>query len=261
MAQTTWKWGRIAKLAIEGEPLFLPSLSETLGRRSRRLIDRGAAQGIPNSHLLSYWYAKGRLRYWFGQQSFHASRPIAQFDPLYNVYLMAAAHRTDFARRRANMIGLEAMRQLDAELLEYPFYNDDLPSAGFLKENPKISKRPFSERPYRYRRLEFSPVARLRVDLRRDKVTTEDIGVAEALSLKPEDISGLRKWGRVAYDEVSNSAVSEFVSRKALQGMLCEISDHRPTVSGAVEFLGALFRAGVIAPEQQTLEDEFIFAQ
>lgn len=262
VGKNSWKWGRITQLKVGGVQLFQDSFNEFLARRARRDIDQGFQRGIPNSHISNYLYAKDRLRYWFGQQSYHSSRPIAQFDPLYNTSLMAAAYRTDFARRRANMIGLQVMQHLDPDLLEYPFYNPGVPSEMFLKEHPEVGSRPFADRPYTYRKLEFSPAGRVNIDLRRDEVTARDLEHATRLSLKPEHIAGLRKWGEAGFEAIlGESSVAEFFNLEALAPLLLYPPADRSTAKGAIDLLGVLFRSGLLAPDGQSREDEFIFSR
>lgn len=260
IGKDSWKWGRITQFKVGGVQLFQENFNDFLARRSEGVIDRGFRQGLPNSHISSYWYAKGRLRYWFGQQSYHSSRPIAQFDPLYNTSLMAAAYRTDFTRRRANMIGLQAMQKLDSDLLEYPFYNPGVPSEMFLKEHPETGSRPFADRSYTYRKLEFSPAGRINVDLRRDEVTDYDLEQAARLSLKPEHMAGLRKWGKAGFDAItSESSLDGFFNMKALTSLLLDPPEDRMTAEGAIDLLGVLFRSGLLVPDSRSKEDEFIF--
>lgn len=260
VVKNRWKWATVQKLVANGDRIFKDSFSDGLAKRAERTLNQGIARGIPNSHMSSYWYGKGRLRYWFGQQSYHCSRAIAQFDPLYNTALIAAAYRTSFERRRANMIGLKAMKSLDSKLIEYPFFNPGLPTKKFLSEHPDIGNRPFEERSYEYRKLDFSPVARIKRDLRRDEITTEDATRATELSLRPEHIAGVRKWGEAGYWAISsNSDLSELFSLPALRNLLVKPTN-RQEAQGAIGLIGSLFRAGLIAPESRTRDDEFIFS-
>lgn len=260
IAKDGWKWARLKRFSVGGEQLMSEAFEDELASRAVRTIEYGMSRGIKNSHIPSFWYGKGRLRYWFGQQSYHSSRNIGQFDPLYNAPLLAASYRLKYAHRKANLVGFEAMKKLDKRLIEYPFYNRGLPSELFLQNNPDIKMREFGRRDYRYRSLNIAPSLRLTVDLRRESVSAKDAETAHALGVKAEHVAGYRKWGPLAFDAVhSTPELRQMFNPRALQPFLHNALSDGSQARAAFAFLGALFRAGLLKPESQSRSDEFLF--
>lgn len=261
-AKNSWKWAPMTQLKIDGETLFSDQFEDRLVSRATRTIDQGAAIGVSNMNMSSFAYAKGRLRYWFGQQSYHSSRNIAQFDPLYNTALIAASYRLDYASRRENVIGFEAMRALDQRLTEYPFYNADLPPAMLRMNYPSTKQSTFSNSEYSYSALGISPKLRLRSDLRREKIESQDSSLARTLGVKPEHVAGYRRWGSFAFDAVNNETElrSQF-NMSALSELLTGPLQDGGRARSAIALLGAFFRAGVLSPDTQSHTDAFIFGR
>lgn len=257
-----WSWSRIMKTKINGEMLLTNDLLETLSDRVFRFIRPLISDGIPANYLTNELYLRSRNRYWVGQQSYWRSQIQTRIDPLYNIPLIVAAKKLDFWKRRANFVGLDALRYLDPKLLEYPFFNKGVISNSYEDQRGVVTKRNFPPGSVHYREVNFNnstPIARIGPS---EQLSDEDLAISRSIGVPAVQVAGIRNWGPSAVEAIlSNPELRVCFSEKALNSLLLEPPLNGAQYQIAGKLIGCLFRSGVIFPDSASQFDKFLFTE
>ena len=247
--------------AVEGRRLFLPDFESLIKDRVEEILERGRDAGAREDQLGNYLYLTGRNRFWIGQLAYWSSRAQLRFDILYNLELIAAANVLDRYRRRANFVGLDAMRKMAPYLMNYPFHgsgHDRIP-AIYRRERFDPPRYFFPNGQNRIVAPNLKPHFSRSYEVETDLVSDRDVLEAKRLGISPRQAYGLRTFADEAAEALSHPALSDYLNRSDLAHTLRTFSENSEKAKISLKFISALVRLGLVGGDRLQVEDKIRF--
>lgn len=258
LAEQLWAWKRIDRLSVDGRPLMTDMAKGRLLDSMSSIFDSVRNDGVAIDYITNATYLESRNRHWIGQKSFWWSMKMARLDPLYNLPLIAAAEQLDFWKRRANFVGLDAMRLLAPRLSELPFYNRgvvsdryrdsrQLPEVGsFKRGNPRI----LASRDLRWQKSKFH---------RHDSAAGSKGTVSQYSNGSARRT--LAEWSPHLLDAILDRPdLRPYFDETALRSLFARRGGGALETSAVEKLSGCLFRIGAVGPSDLPYSDQWMLS-
>ncbi len=248
--------------SIDGRRIFLPEFETKVKDRVEGVFERGRHAGARDDQLGNYLYLKGRNRFWIGQLAYWSSRAQLRFDILYSPELISAANTLDRYRRRANFVGLDAMRKMAPYLLNYPFHgsgHERIP-AIYRSERFDPPRYHFPEGRNEVVAPNLEPRFLRGYEILPDEITENDQLESKRLGITPEQVYGLRTFGEEAAEALSHPAIRDYLNQSDLKHIISTSLESPAKAKISLKFIVALVRLGLVASERLSIEDRIRFA-
>ncbi|MGP5342293.1 hypothetical protein ACTXML_16970 [Glutamicibacter arilaitensis] len=259
MCAEMWKWTKLSRLEVEGKPLFRKDSIARLASSTERVFNRGVNFDLGVDLYPNFLYLQLRNRYWIGQQSYWSSRIQVRFDPLYNIHLIAAAHKLDFWRRKANFVGLDAMKGLSQNLMAYPWFEGDRVTNMYRKEKFNPPSAEFDTGAVRIVENPLAPPYEVISELPRDNYTSEDYEISKSLNIPVSTSFGIRIWGKKVKELLlENEICRTYFSAPGVYELFDASKLDRSRAETIRELISMCFQAGLLVPDNISPMDKFM---
>lgn len=244
-------------LEVDGDRVFTDDMIDHISSRIDSIFERARDVGVAEDQLGNYLYLKGRNRFWIGQLAYWSSRTQLRFDILYDIALISAANSLDRYRRRANFVGLDAMRVMAPYLLNYPFHGTGHDRVGEMyrrqRYNPPRYHFPGGEAVETV--PDVSPRFWRPYEIPQDQITNEDRNLSRKMGISARDAFGIRRYSEEALEALSLPIFTEYINSESFEIILKTARESPARAKLSLKFISALVRLGIIGNDDLFADD------